>query len=145
MVALGHAVAYPFGVIGVVLFVQIVPKVLHADMEQERKLIHGADTEYAPKKIKRFLTEFDEYGFAAFGLAIILGILLGSIKIPLTGAGFDGACFSLGNTATLVMTHPADTLDASANPGLLLRLEASIFAATPVHRGECRRRSKAGV
>ena len=40
----------------------------------------------------------DEFGFASFGIAVILGILLGAIKIPLTGEGFGGACFSLGNT-----------------------------------------------
>lgn len=68
MVALGHAVAYPFGVIGVVLFVQIVPKILHADMAAERQLIQGGDEEYAPKEIKRYLTEFDEFGFAPSAL-----------------------------------------------------------------------------
>lgn len=138
MVALGHAVAYPFGVIGVVLFVQIVPKLLHADMAAERALIAGSDVEYAPKTIKRFLTEFDEFGFAAFGLAIILGILLGSIKIPLTGDGFDGACFSLGNTGgplivALILGHfghmgrinlriPSSTLKVFRELGLMLFL-----------------------
>ena len=101
MVALGHAVAYPFGVIGVVLFVQIVPKLLHADMQVERGYIHGdvPGTE-APVKQKKEGRRIvlDEFGFGAFGLAVVLGILLGSIKIPLTGDGFSGACFSLGNT-----------------------------------------------
>ena len=32
IITLGHAVAYPFGVIGVVLFVQLLPKILKADM-----------------------------------------------------------------------------------------------------------------
>ena len=36
-ISAGYAIAYPFGVIGVVLFVQIVPKPLKADMEEERK------------------------------------------------------------------------------------------------------------
>ena len=35
-VAVGYAIAYPFGVIGVVLFVQIIPKILHANMDEER-------------------------------------------------------------------------------------------------------------
>ena len=138
MVALGHAVAYPFGVIGVVLFVQIVPKLLHADMAAERQLIQGGDEEYAPKEIKHYLTEFDEFGFAAFGLAILLGILLGSIKIPLTSAGFDGACFSLGNTGgplivALILGHfghmgrinlriPSSTLKVFRELGLMLFL-----------------------
>ncbi len=105
LVALGHAVAYPFGVIGVVLFVQIMPRLLHADMAHERSLIRGDENndeqgkaEKASKKKKKKLVEFDEFGFAAFGLAIVLGILLGSIKIPLTADGLSGACFSLGNT-----------------------------------------------
>lgn len=104
LVALGHAVAYPFGVIGVVLFVQIMPRLLKANIAHERKLIscdEGATQDHAAskkgKKAKRKI-EFDEFGFAAFGLAIVLGILLGAIKIPLTGNGFKGACFSLGNT-----------------------------------------------
>jgi len=103
LVALGHAVAYPFGVIGVVLFVQIMPRILKADMARERELIRGdasvipeAETKKTKKQKKH--VEFDEFGFAAFGLAIVLGILLGSIKIPLTANGFSGACFSLGNT-----------------------------------------------
>ena len=36
-VAVGYAIAYPFGVVGVVAFVQIVPKLLKANMEEERK------------------------------------------------------------------------------------------------------------
>ncbi len=104
MVALGHAIAYPFGVIGVVLFVQIIPKLLHADMNVERGYIHGdpreavaSEKKKAKKKSGRRV-EFDEFGFAAFGLAVVLGILMGAIKIPLTSDGFSGACFSLGNT-----------------------------------------------
>ena len=106
LVALGHAVAYPFGVIGVVLFVQIMPRILKADMARECELIRGdapVIDEAEPKKANKSkkqkkCVEFDEFGFAAFGLAIVLGILLGSIKIPLTANGFGGACFSLGNT-----------------------------------------------
>lgn len=102
LVALGHAVAYPFGVIGVVLFVQIMPRLLRADMAHERSLIRGDEstegTQNTSEKKKKKLVDFDEFGFAAFGLAIVLGILLGSIKIPLTADGFGGACFSLGNT-----------------------------------------------
>ena len=39
MVSLGQAISYPFGVVGVVLFVQIMPKILKADMAKERALI----------------------------------------------------------------------------------------------------------
>ena len=94
LVSLGHAVAYPFGVIGVVLFVQIMPRILKADIPHERTLIGVAAAEEAEEKKERKLIELDEFGFAAFGLVVTLGVLLGSIKIPLGGK----ASFSLGMT-----------------------------------------------
>lgn len=110
LVSLGHAVAYPFGVIGVVLFVQIMPRLLKADISAERKLISAATEETAEAKKAKKLFELDEFGFGAFGLAVVLGILLGSIKIPLSGQGFDGPCFSLGLTGgpllmSLILAH----------------------------------------
>lgn len=110
LVSLGHAVAYPFGVIGVVLFVQIMPRILKADMAKERALITGATAVEASEKKQKKLIELDEFGFGAFGFAIVLGILLGSIKIPLSGDGFDGPCFSLGLTGgpllmSLILGH----------------------------------------
>ncbi len=98
LVSLGHAIAYPFGVIGVVLFVQIVPKMLKADMAHERELIKITKEEKSEAKAEKKHTLLDEFGFASFGVAVVLGIFLGAIKIPLTADGFSGACFSLGNT-----------------------------------------------
>jgi len=98
LVSLGHAVAYPFGVIGVVLFVQIMPRLLKVDMAKERSLISGATVAETSEKKQKKLFELDEFGFGAFGLTVVLGILLGSIKVPLSGEGFDGPCFSLGMT-----------------------------------------------
>jgi len=108
LVSLGHAVAYPFGVIGVVLFVQILPRLVKADMAQERTLIGMAAV--AENKQKKEYRELDEFGFGAFGLSVVLGILLGSIKIPLSGDGFNGPCFSLGLTGgpllmSLILAH----------------------------------------
>ncbi|MBQ3215493.1 MAG: permease [Oscillospiraceae bacterium] len=110
LVSLGHAVAYPFGVIGVVLFVQIMPRILKADMAKERTLIGNAAAAAAAEKKEKKRFELDEFGFGAFGLAVVLGILLGSIKIPLSGEGFDGPCFSLGLTGgpllmSLILAH----------------------------------------
>lgn len=100
LVSLGQAIAYPFGVIGVVLFVQVMPKILKADIAKERESLKIAKPEgtASAAKAEKEHELLDEFGFASFGIAVILGILLGAIKIPLTGDGFDGACFSLGNT-----------------------------------------------
>lgn len=125
MVSLGQAISYPFGVVGVVLFVQIMPKLLKADMAAERRLIavpgktqkttdaeSAADACDLPKAEKNAKKRFDVDGFglAGFGVAVVLGLLLGSVKIPLTGAGYDGSCFSLGMTGgplimALILAH----------------------------------------
>ena len=112
LVVLGQAVAYPFGVIGVVLFVQLMPRILKADMSKERRLVTGASAAVDQKKKNepKKLIELDDFGFAAFGLALVLGILLGSVKVPLSGKGFAGPCFSLGMTggpllASLILGH----------------------------------------
>ena len=97
LVTLGHAIAYPFGVIGVVLFVQLLPKFLKADMSYERGLLKADVLEKHEKKVEG-LFKCDDFGLTALALAIVSGLLVGAIKIPLTGKGFEGACFSLGTT-----------------------------------------------
>ncbi len=101
LITLGHAIAYPFGVVGVVLFVQLLPKFLKVDMAKERELLKlGAQEE------KRNYSKFfkcEDFGFTPFALAIIAGLLLGSITIPLTGAGYAGPCFSLGTTGGVLI------------------------------------------
>ncbi len=97
LVALGHAIAYPFGVVGVVLFVQIIPKMHGVDIEFERRKIHDVHSgEHRVDGQKLF--EVDHFGLFPFSLAVILGILLGALTIPLSCSGYDGAKFSLGNT-----------------------------------------------
>ena len=99
LVILGQAVAYPFGVIGVVLFVQIMPKILKVDIVQERARISsiGSAPENALQSNKKRVA-LDDFGFAAFGLVLVLGLFLGSVKIPLSGDGYSGPTFSLGST-----------------------------------------------
>ena len=99
LVSLGHAVAYPFGVVGVVLFVQLIPKFLKANMEEERiKRKKGIEAPVVQEETGKKLLSLDEYGLGTFGITMVLGIIFGSITIPLSSAGFDGAKFSLGNT-----------------------------------------------
>ena len=101
LITLGHAIAYPFGVVGVVLFVQLLPKFLKADMAKERELLKIGAEEEARDYSKYFKCE--DFGFMPFALAIIAGLLLGSINIPLTGKGYDGPCFSLGTTGGVLI------------------------------------------
>ncbi len=98
LVSVGHGIAYIFGVIGVVLFVQVIPKLTRADMDAERAKIAGpAETEEKKSTVGKLLS-LDGHGFAAFALAAVLGTIVGKIKIPLSAAGLDGTCFSLTTT-----------------------------------------------
>jgi len=103
--AVGYGIAYPFGVIGVVLFVQLLPKILKTDMDAERaKFTAAAGVELAKDDKKYF--NVDGMGFFAFAMAIVLGIFLAKIEIPL---GKD-ATFALGTSggpliAGLILGH----------------------------------------
>ena len=109
LVSVGHGIAYIFGVVGVVLFVQIIPKLTKANMDEERaKLVIKEEKKAEKKKVKLF--EIDHMGIAGFALAAILGTIVGQIKIPLSSAGLSGTCFSLTTTGgcllmSLILGH----------------------------------------
>ncbi len=76
----GHAISYLFGVIGVVLFVQLVPKILGADMEEERAHLVHVGSGKKRKEPKRAMIQVDPFGLMAFMAAGALGLFIGSIK-----------------------------------------------------------------
>lgn len=101
-VTVGHAIGYPFGVVGVVLFVQIVPKLVKANILEEQKKINavsGQPLEFKPDhqeegNAQKKLIDIDPIGLGPLSLAVVLGILLGKVRLPLP----LGTHFSLGNT-----------------------------------------------
>ena len=107
--SVGYGIAYPFGVVGVVLFVQLVPKILKVDMAEERAKFEaaaGVEVEEYHKAKKEELFYAGSMGFFPFSLAIALGIILAKIEIPLPG----GAVFALGTSggpliAGLILGH----------------------------------------
>lgn len=109
LVSVGHGIAYIFGVIGVVLFVQLIPKLTKANMDEERaKLV--IKEEGTKKSFTGKLFDIDHMGIAAFSLAAILGTVLGQVKIPLSSQGLSGTCFSLTTTGgcllvSLILGH----------------------------------------
>ena len=90
LVTAGYGIAYLFGVLGVVFFVQLMPRTLRIDVEKERERFVAVNAIEAGK-IKRSLSKVDPFGFLPFFLAVTLGCLIGAIKIP-------GINFSLGNS-----------------------------------------------
>ncbi len=103
--SVGYGIAYPFGVVGVVLFVQLLPKLLKTDMDAERAQFSAASTVEVGKSEKKYFN-VDDMGFFAFAVAIVLGIFLAKITIPLPGNG----SFALGTSggpliAGLILGH----------------------------------------
>lgn len=102
LVTAGYGIAYIFGVLGVVFFVQIMPKILKVDMEKERENFIAAN-EIKVKEINRKVKKLEPYGFLPFFMTIAFGCIIGSISIP-------GINFSLGTSggclvAGLIVGH----------------------------------------
>ncbi len=117
-VAVGNGIAYIFGVVGVVLFVQLVPKFMKADMNKERELLAAANgdkktvvnedgdevpaedppVEETPKKK---LIDIDPFGIAPFAVAAIIGMVIGSLKFGSFSLTTTGGCLLL----TLIFGH----------------------------------------
>ena len=132
LVALGHAIAYPFGVVGVVLFVQLVPKVMKVDNSEEIIKMQSSKLDVR-KEYQGKLIDIDEFGLADFGIAVVLGIILGNVSINV-----GGVKLSLGNTGgplimALILGHlghvghinlkvPEHTLKVFREFGLMLFL-----------------------
>ena len=109
LVSVGHGIAYIFGVVGVVLFVQLIPKLSRANMDEERAKLVIKEEEKKTSIVKK-LFHLDHMGIGVFSLAAILGTFFGQVKIPLSSAGLSGTCFSLTTTGgcllvSLVMGH----------------------------------------
>ena len=98
----GYGIAYLFGVLGVVLFVQLLPKIMKVDIDKERESFVAAATVEVKKEEKQY-KQLDPFGFFPFFLAIALGCIIGAIKIPYIN-------FSLGTSggtlvAGLILGH----------------------------------------
>lgn len=97
LASVGYGIAYPFGVLGVVLFVQLIPKIVRCNLKSAAA---PAPAAAAVTESKRKLIDIDGFGFFPFSLAIVSGMLLGSVTVPLPG----GASFSLGSSGGPLIT-----------------------------------------
>ena len=131
-VAVGNGIAYIFGVIGVVLFVQLVPKFVKADMAAERAKLSGGDgnaEDPTDAKPAKKLINIDSFGIAPFAIASILGLLLGSIKFGAFSLTTTGGYLLIslvfghfGKMGKINLMPPAATLKVFREFGLMLFL-----------------------
>lgn len=102
----GYGIAYAFGVVGVVLIVQLMPKILKVDVDEEiNKLVLPKDNPNLAKKDIGNLINFEKNGLFPVALASTLGILLGSIKIPIGSVSLSLGAGGGSLIAGLVLGH----------------------------------------
>ena len=95
VVSTGYGIAYLFGVVGVVLFVQLIPKIVKADVAAERAKITATDT--GKKRIyEGKLIDMDEFGLMPLALAVFFGVVIGSLKFGNFSLTTTGGCLLAG-------------------------------------------------
>lgn len=131
MVSAGYGIAYPFGIIAVVMFMQIMPRMLNIDIRAELNAPASrvsrrpaSRVSYRTDSHKDDSTDgtsagiiVDREGMFAFTAAVVAGLLIGNIKIPLGG----GMTFSLGTSggpliAGLIIGHIGHVGNISLRP-----------------------------
>lgn len=127
LVSVGYGIAYLFGVVGVVLFVQIMPKLCKADMEKERTLISGKDE--SRENNQAGLVRLESFGIAPFALAAVIGIFIGSVKVGIFSLTTTGGCLltaivmgHFGHIGRLSVMPSKSTLNIFREFGLVLFL-----------------------
>ncbi len=102
MATAGYGIAYLFGVLGVVFFVQLMPRFMRVNIKDEVAKFTQIGVNVNNNTNKK-LIQLEDLGFFPFFLAIALGVIIGAIKIP-------GINFSLGTSggtliAGLIIGH----------------------------------------
>lgn len=128
IVSTGYGIAYLFGVVGVVLFVQLIPKIVRADVAAEREKITATDT--GKKRVQNGkLIEMDDYGFMPLALAILIGVVVGSLKFGNFSLTTTGGCLlsglvfgHFGRIGKISLMPKATTLKAMRELGLVFFL-----------------------
>lgn len=100
-VSAGYGIAYIFGVIGVVLFVQLLPKLTKANVEKERALLNEISASGKKREYHGKLIHMDGFGFMPFLLAAVVGIFIGQIAFGSFSLTTTGGCMF----AALIFGH----------------------------------------
>lgn len=128
LVSVGYGIAYLFGVVGVVLFVQLIPRLTQADLDIERtrltQVCRGTRRQSTRKAVA-----MDPFGLMPLSLAIVCGAAVGSVKAGSFSLTTTGGCLlaglvfgHFGHLGRLDMTPKETTLKAMRELGLVLFL-----------------------
>lgn len=127
-ISAGYAIGYLYGILGVVLFVQIIPKILKVDIAKERESFIAANVVTIPQSEKKRFS-IGEFGFFPFCLTVVLGIIIGSIKIGIFSLGTSGGALvaglligHFGHVGKIDLSVPKSSLNFFRELGLVLFL-----------------------
>jgi putative transport protein len=96
LVSTGHTIAYAFGCLAVVLFVQLAPQIFRLNVDKEREEAEQISTVVPENESTKKSVYFD---IGAFCLVMLLGLALGKISIRLGSLGL----ISLGTTGGVLI------------------------------------------
>ena len=122
LITIGYTIAYPFGVVSVVLFVQLIPALLKLDLVREREILVNAIHDFTPAPLAGKGSV--PFTLASFVLCMIGGVLFGSITIPIPMVGD----FSLGSTGGALIFALFAGAMGSIGP-FPMRLDGSVLSA----------------
>jgi len=86
-ITIGYSVAYPFGVIMVILLQEFWPRIRDIDIEKEKQKFKQNIQEVSTSAKEKVTKETVTFSVGGFTLAIVLGGILGEIPIPLGPLG----------------------------------------------------------
>ncbi|MEA3507868.1 MAG: YidE/YbjL duplication [Synergistota bacterium] len=125
LITAGYTIAYPFGVLAVVLFVQLVPVLAGIDVAGEREeLKRFISTAKGDRKTPPASTVFS---LASFVACVVFGMFLGSVALPVPGLGG----ISLGSTGGALVVSLLAGVAGRIGP-LEMRMNRNVLSALRV-------------
>ncbi len=130
-ITIGHAVAYPFGVLLVIFFVRLAPFIFKIDINREIERYRAEMREETSAAENLANPTRERFGMLSYCIILVLGILIGAIPIRMPGVGTaiklemtGGVLISalllgyLGDLGSLSMRMPKEVLGAFRELGL---------------------------
>lgn len=124
LVTIGYTVTYPFGVIAVVLFIQLAGSIFRIDLDKEKAELNAILSDYRKPVVKGSSVSSVSFSLLSFAICITGGIMVGRIGIPLPYIGN----FSLGTTGGALVVSLAFGAMGKIGP-LTMRMDKGILSA----------------
>jgi len=124
LVTIGYTVTYPFGVIAVVLFIQLAGSIFRIDLEKEKSELHAILSDYRKPVAEESRVSSVSFSLLSFAICITGGIMVGRIGVPLPYIGN----FSLGTTGGALVVSLAFGAMGKIGP-IAMRMDKGILSA----------------